>query len=48
MIEQVATEAIFQLQLNTEQAVKYVSRNANVDSRAALRAVRSVMTAYRH
>ena len=48
MIEQVATEAIFQLQLTTEQAVKYVSRNANVDSQAALRAVRSVMTAYKH
>lgn len=48
MIEQVATEAVFQLQLNTEQAVKYVSRNANVDGQEALRAVRSVMTAYKH
>lgn len=48
MIEQIANEAIFQLQLNTEQAVKYVSRNANVDSQTALKAVRSVMTAYKH
>ena len=46
--ESVATEAVFQMQFNTREAVRYVQRNARVDEKTAQSAVRSVMTFHRH
>ena len=34
-IEAMANEAVFQLQFNTREAVKYVQRNAQVDETSA-------------
>lgn len=42
--EKVANEAIFQMQFNNRDAVRYVQRNARVDERTAQSAVRAVMT----
>lgn len=46
-IETVANEAIFQLQLNSRDAVKYVSRNAQCSREDAQAAINSVMTSYK-
>lgn len=41
-VEQMATQAVFQLQFNTRDAVRYVVRNTGVDRDTAQSAVRSV------
>ena len=42
-----ANEAIFQNQMTTEQAVRYVVKNADVDTQTAKQAVQEVMTGYK-
>lgn len=42
-----ANEAIFFLQLNTNEAVRYVVKQANVSPREAGDAIRDVMTGYK-
>lgn len=39
-----ANEAVYQLQFDTREAVKYVQRNANVDEKTAQRAIKQVTT----
>ena len=47
-LDRFANEAIFVLQFNTREAMRYVSRNAKISEQAAIQAVRSVMTFHRH
>lgn len=47
-VERFANEAIFTLQFNTREAVRYVQRNAQVGEREATLAVRSAMTFHKH
>ena len=47
-VERFANEAIFTLQFNTREAVRYVCRNAQVSEREATQAVRGVMTFHKH
>ena len=47
-LDYAANEAIHGLQLNFNQAVKFVCRNAKVDYRTAEDALESVMTGYKH
>jgi hypothetical protein len=42
-----ANEAIFGLQLRTNQAVNFVVRNAKVDKTTAKQALKAVMTGYK-
>lgn len=42
-----ANQAIFQLQLNTDEAIRYVIKNANVDPKSAGKAIKEVMTSYK-
>jgi hypothetical protein len=42
-VEAVANEAVFRMQFNTRDAVRYVQRNASVDQATAQSAVRQVM-----
>jgi hypothetical protein len=42
-VEQFANEAIFVLQFNTNDAVRYVQRNAGADRKTAERAVKSTV-----
>lgn len=42
-----ANQAIFELQLNTPDAVRYVISHAQVDSKEASRALKAVMTGYK-
>lgn len=41
-VEQIANQAVFQLQFNTRDAVRYVQRNTGVDEKTAQQAVKSV------
>lgn len=43
-IEAMANEAVFQLQFNTREAVKYVQRNAQVDEASARQAIKQAVT----
>lgn len=43
-VERFANEAVFILQFNTRDAVRYVQRNAGVDEPVAKQAVKSVVT----
>lgn len=43
-----ANEAIFQNQMNTEQAVRYVVKQADVDTQTARHAVQEVLTGYKN
>lgn len=43
-----ANEAVFQLQFNTRDAVKYVQRNAHVDEKTASAALKQAMTFHKH
>lgn len=45
--EEMANQAVFQLQFRTREAVRYVQRNAGVDEKEAERAIRSVTTFHR-
>ena len=42
-----ANEAIFQNQMSTDQAVRYVVKQAGVDSATARRAIQTVLTGYK-
>jgi hypothetical protein len=42
--EQMANEAIFTLQFNTREAVRYVQRNANATEKEAQTAIKAVTT----
>lgn len=42
-VEAMANEAVFQLQFNTRDAVRYVQRNARVDEQTARQAVRQTV-----
>lgn len=46
-VEYAANEAVFGMQLNMDQAVKFVMRNANTDKRTARQALERVMTQYK-
>jgi len=46
-LEKMATEAIFQLQFNTRDAVRYVQRNAGVDYLTARQAIQQTVTFHR-
>ena len=43
-VQQLADQAVFQLQFNTRDAVKYICRNAGVDAATAERAVKQTAT----
>jgi hypothetical protein len=45
--EEMANQAVFQLQFRTREAVRYVMRNAQVQEKEAERAIRSVTTFHR-
>jgi len=45
--EEMANQAVFQLQFRTREAVRYVMRNAQVQEKEAERAIRSVATFHR-
>jgi hypothetical protein len=47
-IERFANEAIFNLQFNTRDAVRYVMRNARVDEYTAQSAIRQTITFHKH
>jgi stringent starvation protein B len=42
-----ANTAIFHLQLNTEDAIRFVARHASVDSKVAGTAIKEVMVGYK-
>jgi hypothetical protein len=42
--ERFANEAVFQLQFNSRDAVRYIQRNAQVDEKTAVQAFRSAVT----
>jgi hypothetical protein len=47
-VERFANEAIFVLQFNSREAVRYVQRNARVDEAVALSAIRQTVTFHKH
>jgi hypothetical protein len=47
-VMQSADEAVFSLQFNTRDAVKYVMRNAGVDREVAQEAIQTVVTFHHH
>ena len=47
-VEAKANEAVFQLQFNTREAVRYVMRNAQADEKTAQSAIRQVTTFHKH
>jgi hypothetical protein len=47
-VERFANEAVFVLQFNTREAVRYVQRNAGVDQAQATAAIKSVATFHKH
>ena len=47
-VETFANEAIFVLQFNTREAVRYVMRNARTDELSAQKAVQSAVTFHKH
>lgn len=42
--ERFANEAVFQLQFNSRDAVRYIQRNAGVDEKVAVKAFKEVTT----
>ena len=46
--EKFANEAVFTLQFNSAEAVRYIRRNANVDGRTAMAAFISAVTFHKH
>jgi len=42
--ERFANEAVFQLQFNSRDAVRYIQRNAGVDEKVAVKAFREAAT----
>jgi hypothetical protein len=47
-VERFANEAIFTLQFNSREAVRYVMRNAQVDEATATSAIRQTVTFHKH
>ena len=47
-VERFANEAIFTLQFNSREAVRYVMRNARVDENTAQSAIRQTVTFHKH
>lgn len=47
LVERMANQAVFQLQFNTRDAVRYVQRNAGVDHDLARRAIQQAITFHR-
>jgi hypothetical protein len=47
-IEYAANEAVFGLQLNIKQAVKFVVRNAKTDTKTAKKILKEVMVSYKN
>ena len=47
-VEYAANEAVFGLQLNTKQAVKFVVRNAKTDEKTAKAVLNKVMVTYKN
>jgi hypothetical protein len=47
-VERFANEAIFTLQFNSREAVRYVMRNARVDESTAQSAIRQTVTFHKH
>lgn len=43
-----ANEAIFHLQLDTNEAVRYVTKTARVDPKSAAQAIKEIMTGYKN
>jgi hypothetical protein len=43
-----ANEAVFQLQFNSRDAVRYIQRNAQVDEKVAVQAFRAAVTFHKH
>jgi hypothetical protein len=46
--ERFANEAVFQLQFNSQDAVRYIQRNAKVDEKTAVQAFRNTVTFHKH
>lgn len=46
-VERFANEAVFVLQFNTAEAVRYIQRNAGVDEKAAKQALKATVTFHR-
>ena len=46
--ERFANEAIFQLQFNSQDAIRYIQRNAKVDEKVAVQAFRQAATFHKH
>jgi hypothetical protein len=46
-IQNAANSAIFQLQLNTDEAIRYVVKNAQVSPKEAGLAIKEAMTGYK-
>jgi hypothetical protein len=42
-----ANQAVFQLQMNTQDAIRYVVRHASVDPKTAGQALKQVMVGYK-
>jgi hypothetical protein len=47
-VERFANEAVFTLQFNSAEAVRYIRRNANVDERTAVAAFKAAVTFHKH
>ena len=47
-VERFANEAIFVLQFNSREAVRYVQRNAGVDEATAQSAIQQTVTFHKH
>lgn len=46
-IKSCANEAVFHLQLNTREAVRYVVKHSDADEKTAMQALREVMVGYK-
>ena len=46
-VETMANEAVFQLQFNSRDAVRYIERNAGVDEKTARLALKEAVTFHR-
>lgn len=46
-VERFANEAVFQLQFNSRDAIRYIERNAGVDEKTAKQALKSAVTFHR-
>ncbi len=47
-VERFANEAVFQLQFNSRDAIRYIERNAGVDEKTARQALKEAVTFHRN